>query len=93
MQDITVGQIGGAFWGIDPLLLKWTSPLLLNWTMELNPNGSWRRRSAMIGIDSGLGQYDLRQIIDGDGKPGEAFDEWCKFNNGLPFNYGLKVWP
>jgi hypothetical protein len=76
VQDITEGQIlgGAVVFGIE-----WTLPaFLMDWTMSLQPNGDWKRRTKILGFPEGDGFYLLRTVVDGEGKPGPAYDDWVK---------------
>lgn len=96
MQDITFGQFRGGVFNIPPLLTLGASDLLYNWTMQLTPEGNWYRKSSVpipgtAGIDKGLADYTLRQIIDGNGERTAQFDGWLKYDDGKPFYYGVPV--
>ena len=51
------------------------------------PDGSWLRTTYTAGIYTPSGNYHLRSVITGDGKPGPYFDGWVKFRDGKPFVY------
>jgi hypothetical protein len=67
---------------------------LVNFTMEWQPaDGSWRRRSRVLGIDDATGNYTLRRIVDGEGKPGLGYDGWLKFRGGEAFIVAEQIFP
>eukprot|EP00884_Botryococcus_braunii_P023443 jgi/Botrbrau1/9783/Bobra.85_1s0027.1 len=83
-EDITFGQIYGQsifLNAIDFRVPAW----LVNWTMTLMPDGSWRRQSYFLNMYLPTGDYVLRSIVTGDGKPGPAYPEWVKSRQGRPF--------
>ncbi len=55
------------------------------------PDGSWERKSTTFGVDSPIGNYCLRQAVDGEGEPGPYYNQWLKDQAGEPFMYGQKV--
>ncbi len=92
VQDITFGQIMLGFEvAFVPIFLP---PSLVNFTMEWQPaDGSWRRRTQTLGISDETGNYILRRIVDGEGKPGLGYEGWLKFRGGEPFIVTEKVFP
>lgn len=84
LQEITFGQIyGQSMWfnGIDIRVPAW----LVNWTMTLMPDGNWRRQSYFLNMYIPTGDYILKSIVTGDGKPGPDYPDWVKSRNGRPF--------
>jgi hypothetical protein len=58
---------------------------LLNWTMTYQPENTWRRDSSGLGIPLPSANHFMRQIIDGNGRPGPYLDKWIKGREGHPF--------
>lgn len=52
--------------------------------MSLLPDGSWYRSSQTLGVEAPDGNYYLRQILTGEGRPGKYFDDWLKARGGQP---------
>jgi hypothetical protein len=57
--------------------------------MELMPDGSWLRKSTTLGIPTPSGEYYLRSVVTGDGKPGPYYDQFLKSREGRPFIHFL----
>jgi hypothetical protein len=64
---------------------------LLNWTMRYQPENTWRRDSSGLGIPLPSANHFMRQIIDGNGRPGPYLDKWIKAREGHPFYYPVKL--
>eukprot|EP00884_Botryococcus_braunii_P017898 jgi/Botrbrau1/4792/Bobra.0325s0014.1 len=84
-EDITFGQI----YSVVPVLgVPIPIPsLIVDWTMSLLSDGSWERTSTSIGLPEPDGNYVLRHIVNGEGKPGPYYDDWVKARGGQPFHY------
>ncbi len=91
MQNVTFGQIyaSAPFLTIPIVVPKF----VLDWTMELLPDGSWLRKSRTFGLPEPDGDYILKPIVTGDGKPGKFYDEWVKDMGGQDFLYLEKIFP
>jgi hypothetical protein len=89
VQDISVGQLllGATVLGI-PLSIP---AFIVNWTMTYQPDQTWRRDTATLGIPSVGGSYTLRRIVDGVGGRARWFDDWVKARGGNGFTYPLKL--
>lgn len=56
------------------------------WGSELSQldDGSWSRKSKLLGLAVPSASYVLRPIINGKGKPAQFFDQWADLYGGRP---------
>lgn len=88
MQDITFGQI---FQSLSVYGLQIPYPFsFLDWTMSLLSDGSWERISRTFSFAEPGGDYVLREVLNGQGKPGRYFKEWVQARGGQPIQYTAK---
>lgn len=82
-QDISFGQVIATF-----VLLgtKMNIPqFLVDFTMTWEGQGVWHRISRLLGLSVKIGDYDLKSIIDGQGKQGTWFNKgWLTYRGGDP---------
>eukprot|EP00884_Botryococcus_braunii_P008620 jgi/Botrbrau1/1775/Bobra.0217s0030.1 len=86
-EHFTFGQLVGGFQILGFQIFIPT--VLLNFQMEWLGDETWKRKSSLLFLPVGSGNYKLKRAVTGEGKPGRFFGDFLKYKGPSGSSSGL----